>query len=63
MQQAIQTLDPRGTIEREKALAVRNAYLALLRAFEDMYDLPRSVPTKTESERAGFLERQSRRPE
>ncbi len=34
--------------EREKALAVRNAYLALLRAFEDMYDLPRSIPTKVE---------------
>jgi hypothetical protein len=48
MQQTIHTLDPRGTIEREKALAVRNAYLALLRAFEDMYDLPRSVPTKVE---------------
>ena len=46
------TLDQRATMslnrEREKALAVRNAYLALLRAFEDMYDLPRSIPTKVE---------------
>ena len=29
-------------------MRVRNAYLALLRAFEDMYDLPRSIPTKDE---------------
>ena len=29
-------------------MQVRNAYLALLRAFEDMYDLPRSIPTKVE---------------
>jgi hypothetical protein len=44
----MQTVDVRDTIERQKALAVRNAYLALLRAFEDMYDLPRSIPTKVE---------------
>ena len=48
IQPAIQPLDNHGRIEREKALAVRNAYLALLRAFEDMYDLPRSIPTKVE---------------
>jgi len=41
-------VDARAILEREKALAVRNAYLALLRAFEDMYDLPRSIPTKVE---------------
>jgi len=44
----MQQVDTYARIEREKALAVRNAYLALLRAFEDMYDLPRSVPTKVE---------------
>jgi hypothetical protein len=43
-----QSIDKGGTISREKALAVRNAYLALLRAFEDLYDLPRSVPSKDE---------------
>ena len=47
-QPAMQTVDARDRIEREKALAVRNAYLALLRAWEDMHDLPRSVPTKVE---------------
>jgi hypothetical protein len=41
-------LDNTAILERQKALAVRNAYLALLRAFEDMYDLPRSIPTKVE---------------
>ena len=44
----MQTVDKPVTIEREKAMQVRNAYLALLRAFEDMYDLPRSIPTKVE---------------
>lgn len=47
-QLAMQQIDKPVTIEREKAMRVRNAYLALLRAFEDMYDLPRSVPTKVE---------------
>ena len=36
--------------EREKALRVREAWLALLRAWEDMYDLPRAVPTRREKE-------------
>jgi hypothetical protein len=44
----MQPVDARAILERQKALAVRNAYLALLRAFEDMYDLPRSIPTKVE---------------
>jgi hypothetical protein len=35
-------------MEREKALRVREAMLAWLRAFEDMHDLPRAVPTKVE---------------
>lgn len=42
------TVDAYATIEREKALAVRNAQLQLLRAWEDMYNLPRSVPSKVE---------------
>lgn len=41
-------IDRRVIIDREKAMAVRNAYLALLRAFEDLYDLPRSIPSKQE---------------
>ena len=46
----VQPLDKPAIIspERAKALAVRNAYLALLRAWEDMHDLPRSVPSKVE---------------
>ncbi len=36
--------------EREKALRVREAWLALLRAWEDMYDLPRAVPTRRDKE-------------
>jgi hypothetical protein len=48
IQPAMQPVDARAILERQKALAVRNAYLALLRAFEDMYDLPRSIPTKVE---------------
>jgi hypothetical protein len=35
-------------MEREKAMAVRNAYLALLRAWCDMHDLPQPIPTKAE---------------
>lgn len=31
-----------------KALRMREAILAALRAFEDMYDLPRSIPTRAE---------------
>ncbi len=50
-----QQVDPRGILpvertEREKALRVREAWLALLRAWEDMYDLPRAVPTRREKE-------------
>ena len=30
------------------ALEVRNAMLALLRAWEEMYGLPRSIPTRAE---------------
>lgn len=41
-------LDRSAILEKQKALAVRNAYLALLRAWEDMHDLPRSIPTKVE---------------
>ena len=41
-------VDAYATIEREKALAVRNAYLQLLRSWEDMHNLPRSVPSKVE---------------
>lgn len=33
---------------RQRALRVREAKLAELRAFEDLYDLPRSVPTRLE---------------
>jgi hypothetical protein len=29
-------------------MRLRNAYLEVLRAFEDMHDLPRSVPSKVE---------------
>jgi cyanophycinase-like exopeptidase len=47
-QGTVQFVDNSATIEREKAMAVRNAYLALLRAWEDMHSLPRSVPTKVE---------------
>ncbi len=50
-----QNIDGRATIavertEREKALRVREAWLALLRAWEDMYDLPRAVPTRRDKE-------------
>lgn len=44
----VQQFDNRDTIERQKALRVREAMLAWLRAFEDMHDLPRAVPTKVE---------------
>jgi hypothetical protein len=50
-----QPLDSRDTMtakrelsERDKALRVREAMLFLLRAWEEMYDLPRAVPTKRE---------------
>lgn len=36
---------------RGKALKVREAMLADLRAFEDMYNLPRSIPTLREQGR------------
>lgn len=39
-----QTTPP--TLHDPAALAVRNAMLALLRAWEEMYNLPRSIPTK-----------------
>ncbi len=50
-----QNIDQRGILptertEREKALRVREAWLALLRAWEDMYDLPRAVPTRRDKE-------------
>ena len=50
-----QNIDPHAIMkpahtEREKALRVREAWLALLRAWEDMYDLPRAVPTRREKE-------------
>lgn len=48
MQQAMHPVDARAILEREKALRVREAMLAWLRAFEDMHDLPRAVPTKVE---------------
>ncbi len=43
------TIDARDTLqERDAALRVREALLALLRSWEDMHDLPRSVPTRIE---------------
>lgn len=49
VQPFVPTLDDRAILEqRAKALRVRNAYLELLRAWEDMHDLPRSIPTKVE---------------
>ena len=43
------TLDGYGTIDPYiAAMRVRDALLALLRAHEDMYNLPRSVPTRAE---------------
>lgn len=53
------TLDGCGTIDaRLAAMRVRDALLALLRAHEDMYGLPRSVPTRAERglERGGRAE-------
>lgn len=43
-------LDRRDTmsLEQQRALDVRNALLALLRSWENMHDLPRSIPTKVE---------------
>lgn len=41
---------------RMKAMKVREAMLADLRAFEDMYNLPRSVPTLRErGEKNGYV--------
>lgn len=34
--------------ERDRAMRVREAMLMWLRAFEDMHDLPRSIPTRLE---------------
>ena len=42
------SLDERAILEMKRRMAVRNALLALLRAFEDIYDLPRAIPTKAE---------------
>lgn len=44
------TIDARDTLHQRDAAAmrVREAMLALLRAWEDMHDLPRSVPTQRE---------------
>lgn len=52
-----QDVDRNGTIHLydQAALEVRNAMLALLRAWEEMYGLPRSVPTR--AERAGEAKR------
>ena len=45
-----QNVDSSGKIVLydQAALEVRNAMLALLRAWEEMYGLPRSVPTRAE---------------
>lgn len=44
-----QHVDGNGIIVQEKAaMRVREALLALLRSWEDMHDLPRSVPTRLE---------------
>jgi hypothetical protein len=52
--QPTQPIDERATMqlrnERDKALRLREAILALLRAWEEMYDLPRAVPTRRERE-------------
>jgi hypothetical protein len=40
-------MSERGTIDA-KALRVRNALLELLRAWEDLHDLPRAIPTRVE---------------
>lgn len=45
-------LDPYAILSveerRQRALDVRNALLALLRSWEAMHELPRSVPTRLE---------------
>lgn len=55
-----QFIDIRATMGTTDAaaLAVRNALLALLRSWEDMHNLPRSVPTRVERglERGGRSE-------
>jgi hypothetical protein len=44
-----QPLDARGTIDADPAaMEVRNAMLAWLRAWEQMHNLPRSIPTLRE---------------
>lgn len=45
-----QPLDTGGTITLydPAAMRVREAMLALLRAWEEMYGLPRSIPTRAE---------------
>jgi hypothetical protein len=46
----VTTIDNNGTIalERDRALMVRQKMIELLRAFEDMYNLPRAIPTQRE---------------
>lgn len=46
-QQHIDTYATMGTAD-PAAMRVREAMLALLRAWEDMHNLPRSVPTRRE---------------
>lgn len=52
-----QPLDAQGTIEPYDAgaMKVREALLALLRAWEEAYNLPRSIPTR--AERSGDLKK------
>jgi len=42
------TPEQKAVLVREKALRVREAMLFLIRSWEEMYDLPRAVPTKRE---------------
>ena len=49
MTTAPQPFDSYGTIMTDAAaMRVREALLALLRSWEDMHNLPRSVPTRAE---------------
>lgn len=44
---------------RMKAMKVREAMLADLRAFEDMYNLPRSIPTlREQGKKDGYVPRE-----
>lgn len=55
LQQDVDTGSTIGTVN-EAALEVRNAILALLRSWENMHGLPRSVPTvreRSSTERGG----------